>query len=283
MEQQAPCRLYVYLASDAPVAVVLVRGPSDWSRLSTWRTDTDTFEHGQWLRGRVYPRRCDVSPDGSLFAYFVHKATGGRDVQADSWAAVSRPPYFTALALWAVGTTYFAGGLFVDRKTLFMSWITDGAPDIGTLPGWLRMTKDLPHVPHTPEWTDQTVHLNRLLRDGWRPAGPLEEAKTTWERRQPHGDITLVRAPALNADLSTYGGRHVDDYAVQFLDGEVEVLGRATWADFDHAGRLLMARDGRIIEWQQGGELREIADFNGQEPFPEAPPAWARKWPSEKA
>ena len=52
-----PCRLFVFLARDAPLGLVLRRGPSDWFRLSLWRTDTDALEHGQWLRGRVYERR----------------------------------------------------------------------------------------------------------------------------------------------------------------------------------------------------------------------------------
>jgi hypothetical protein len=277
-DPESPCRLYVYLASDAPVAVVLRRGPSAWSRLSLWHTDTDTFEHGQWLHGRVYPRRCDLSPDGSLFAYFVHKATGGPEVQVDSWAAVSRPPYFTALALWPVGTTYFAGGFFVDDRALFMSWIT-ADPEIGALPLWLRMTTELPHVRRTPEWTDQTVHFNRLLRDGWTPGPSIDDPNATWERGQPGGDATLIMAPALDAGFSTYGGRHVDDYAVVSPGGETEVLGRATWADFDQRGRLLIAQDGCLRAWTTDGGLREIADFNDQSPETEPSPSWARTWP----
>ena len=68
------CRLFVYLARTAPVAAVLRRGPTDWARLSLWRTDTDTFEHGQWIKGRIYERRSDISSDGSLFAAFVPSA-----------------------------------------------------------------------------------------------------------------------------------------------------------------------------------------------------------------
>src|SRR2546423_531311 len=94
------CRLFVYLAREAPIAAVLRRGPTDWCRLSLWRTNLDTFEHGQWLKGRVYERRCDISADGSLFVAFVRQS-GGRDrggKSADTWVAISRPPYFTALA-----------------------------------------------------------------------------------------------------------------------------------------------------------------------------------------
>src|SRR5438067_8008216 len=107
----APCRLHVYLAQHAPVGVVLRRGPAAWARLSLWRTDSDTFEHGQWLHGRVYERRCDVSADGSLFVAFIRASAarpraGG---QADTWLAISRPPYFSALALWWIGGTYCTG------------------------------------------------------------------------------------------------------------------------------------------------------------------------------
>jgi hypothetical protein len=260
---------------------VLRRGPSAWSRLSLWHTDDDTFEHGQWLHGRVYPRRCDISPDGSLFAYFVHKATGGPDVSVDSWGAVCRPPFFTALALWPIGTTYCAGGLFVDNSTLFMSWITD-PPDLGTLPSWLALTKELPLTTRSSEWTDETVHFNRLLRDGWTPVPSVDDPKRTWEKRAPSGDFTLVRAPALDAGFAKYGGQLVDDYAMQLPGGDIEVIGRATWADFDQRGRLVVAQDGRLLEWQRGGVGREVADFNGQQVETEPSPSWARDWPTPR-
>lgn len=80
----APCRLYVFLARDAPIGVVLRRGPAAWVQLSVWHTDTDRFEHGQWFGGRVYERRCDVSADGALFVYFAHKSSGGATVSVDS-------------------------------------------------------------------------------------------------------------------------------------------------------------------------------------------------------
>jgi hypothetical protein len=88
-----PCRLSVYLAREAPVGVVLRRGPNDWTRLSLWHVDDDRFEHGQWIKGRVYERRSDIAPDGSLFAAFVRQS-GGRHgtAAADSQVAISRPP-----------------------------------------------------------------------------------------------------------------------------------------------------------------------------------------------
>jgi hypothetical protein len=117
----APCRLFVYLARDAPVAVVLRRGPTDWARLSLWHTDSDGFAHGQWLKGRVYERRSDLSADGSLFAAFVRQS-GGRDPRRDSWIAVSRPPFFSALAVWFVGGTSHTGAFFPARSALWLGF-----------------------------------------------------------------------------------------------------------------------------------------------------------------
>jgi hypothetical protein len=93
-------RLFVILARAAPVAVVLRRGPSKDVLLLRWDLATDSFEAGQWLSGRIYERRCDLSPSGERFIYFAanHRPPLG------TWTAVSRPPYFTALAAATSGS-----------------------------------------------------------------------------------------------------------------------------------------------------------------------------------
>ena len=55
---------------DAQVAVVFRRGPTKQVRMILWRLDSDELERGQWLAGRIYPERCDISPDGRLVIYF---------------------------------------------------------------------------------------------------------------------------------------------------------------------------------------------------------------------
>jgi hypothetical protein len=276
---EAPCRLTVYLARDAPIGVVLRRGPSAWVRLSLWRTDADTFEYGQWFRGRVYERRCDVSADGALFVYFARKSSGlaAQPYPHDTWAAVSRPPYFTALALWFVGGTYYTGGYFPAPRSL---WLGFGAapPDQGKVPRWLRMAAALPpYVDRTNNWTDRTVYINRLLRDGWEPVpdAPAE----TWQRRHPTEPLTLVMTET-GFDFHAYGGPYLTEYAVRTEPGAEPVpLGPATWADWDQQGRLVLARDGMLCEWQPPGPPRPIADFNDHTPEPAPAPIWAETWP----
>src|SRR5262245_12563305 len=67
---QAAARLWVLLAAREPIGVIFRRGPSKQVMLIKWNTQADTFELGQWLKGRVYERRSDVSPDGELLIYF---------------------------------------------------------------------------------------------------------------------------------------------------------------------------------------------------------------------
>lgn len=94
-QRDAHARLFVYFARDVPLGVVLRRGPTDWVQLSLWRTDTDTFTPGQWVKAHVYERRCDVSPDGTLFVYFTLKGrrhrSGDRGLQRSATGRGSVP------------------------------------------------------------------------------------------------------------------------------------------------------------------------------------------------
>lgn len=62
-------RLFVLIARRAPVAVVFRRGPSKRVLLVRSNLSEDSFEAGQWLKGRVYERRCDLSADGERLIF----------------------------------------------------------------------------------------------------------------------------------------------------------------------------------------------------------------------
>lgn len=274
-------RLFVYLAADAPIGVVLSRGPTDWAQLSLWHTDSDRVIGGQWIKGRVYERRSDLSPDGRLFVAFVRQS-GGREPQgADTWVAVSRPPYFSALALWFVGGTYHTGGFFPASDTLWAGYQETTPPDRGELPPWLaiREGRDIAYIDRTGEWPDRTVHFNRLLRDGWELL-EREPFQTIWRRRHPRAPFTLQMLHAFGHQRRQ-GGRYVVDYSVWDESEQRELpLGRATWADWDQRGRLVLSRDGQLLQGDvQTGRFEVIADFNGRAPDPQPAPEAALTWP----
>ena len=70
---KSPARLHAILARRGPNAVVFRRGPSDKVAVVGWDRSNDTFTLGQWLRGRIYPLRCDLSPKGEHLIYFAAK------------------------------------------------------------------------------------------------------------------------------------------------------------------------------------------------------------------
>ena len=132
------CRLFVIPARNVPVAAIFRRGPSRWCQVIRWDMDRDEFTNGAWFKGRIYERRCDLSPDGELLVYFCH---GGRmrPEYTDSWTAVSRLPWLYALALWPSGTTYGGGGRFVDNRRLILQNGKSQKPHPDHLPNGLDL------------------------------------------------------------------------------------------------------------------------------------------------
>src|SRR5947209_12822707 len=93
-----PARLHVLLAREAPYGVVIRRGPSRQVCTVGWDRQTDRFAVGQWLKGRIYERRCDLSPDGRFLLYFAMNGRWHSEAKG-AWTAISRAPYLKAIGL----------------------------------------------------------------------------------------------------------------------------------------------------------------------------------------
>lgn len=79
------------IARDAPVGAVIAAWSSRLSRMYRWDVENDTFEAGQFLKGRS--RVLAISPDGK---YVVYEA----DRMSITAIGVSHVPYFTAKAFF---------------------------------------------------------------------------------------------------------------------------------------------------------------------------------------
>jgi hypothetical protein len=130
-------RLDFVFASDAPVCVILRRGPSQWVHLLKWNTLDDTIEPGAWFRGRIYDDGCDLSPDGRLFVYFATQYGQTRDEgYSNAWTAVSKPPWLTALAMWPRDDTWGGRAYFADNTNVVID-----------CPHWERLIAHKNHPP----------------------------------------------------------------------------------------------------------------------------------------
>lgn len=160
--REASCRCYAIVAREAPVAIIFRRGPSAVVQLVKWNLEDDTFEEGQWFKGRIYERRADLSPSGKYLIYFAAKYRG----PMYSWTAVSKPPYLTAVALWEGMGAWGGGGLFDDDKNVQLnhSITRMKLSDTCELPASVNVT---PCGADSGSGEDSPVMDMRLERDGW--------------------------------------------------------------------------------------------------------------------
>src|SRR5262245_51228457 len=122
MKAKAAARLHVLLSRTETTAVVIRRGPSKLVCTFGWNRSDDTFVVGQWLRGRIYERRADVSPDGKYLIYFAMNGRWDSETKG-AWTGVSRAPYLKALVLLPKGDCWNGGGLFTGDHSY---WLNDG-------------------------------------------------------------------------------------------------------------------------------------------------------------
>jgi hypothetical protein len=189
MPHRFPPRLHAILASGAPLGVVFSRGPSKSVCTFLWDRKADRFELGQWLRGRIYERRADLSPDGRYLIYFAMNGRWSSETKG-SWTAISRAPWLKALVLLGKGDCWHGGGLFTSKSKY---WLNDG---YGHFP--VRDSREVQretHFEHANRYGGECpgVYYVRLQRDGWVLKDRLTEGATnSWtifEKQLPKGWI----------------------------------------------------------------------------------------------
>jgi len=247
--------------------------------MSKWNLKNDTFEHGQWFRGRVFDGTCDISPDGNYFIYGAYRENRGYIQDRDigwCWSAVSTPPYFTALALWGGSVNHGGGGRFLsDSQIAINVWSAPEngwqyLPTKGALP---RNVKVAPHELRATAHPDQDLWVHR----GWR----VEEGRTV-ARDNPKLDFMVLKKKLrLKGDNPVPGLSGHFQYYVETKTGPVG-LAEVTWADWDYRERLVFARGGKLFVADMaklGFEMAvELADFNDMAPEEILAPRWAKKW-----
>ena len=97
-ETSFPARLHILVPKEGENAIVIRRGPSKQTCILSWNTRTDEMSVSQWLKGRIYERRSDASPDGKYWIYFAMNGRWSSKAKG-SWSAIARAPWLKAIAL----------------------------------------------------------------------------------------------------------------------------------------------------------------------------------------
>lgn len=235
-----------------------------------WDTSKDSFEVGQWFKGRIYERRCDLSPNGDLLLYFA--ANYARPLR--SWSAISRPPFLSALALWPKGDGWGGGGHFLSKNNIALNHraaemkIADGYP----LP---RSLKIKPFGEYSGRGEDDPVWSTRLKRDGWTlinfPTTVDQDfqAKVTWELSPPitwrKPNPKWPKRYELEMSYAGIGERngawYMTEHSLVRDKTHFDKIGKSDWADWDRSGDLLFAMDGCLYRLGcENGVLKDLED-----------------------
>lgn len=276
-----PPRIFCIPALDAPIVPVLRRGPTAWYHVGRWDVERGTYEPGSWLRGTLYPQRCDLSPDGRWLAYLALKPGATWDV-GGTFIAISRLPWLTALAAWQTCGTWTLGLRFERDPQL---WAVDD-PSIGDLRQvrrrfGLRPNADVSFAVERPRgWTESSDTPPRGSTDPWEiRRGP----RITMEKGRPGGDGVVLRVRGTYAAFrqSMPGERRTVEYEIS--DGATRHrLEDVGWADWDSSGRLLVATTDGRIQIRDGDpatlHVEHEVDLSELAPTPAEPPSEARTW-----
>lgn len=299
----APARIYGIIAPKAKRVVLFRRGPSQHTLQLVWDLETDKVTPGQWIKGRVFVERSDVSPDGR---YLVTAISNYTRMQGDSplwfWTAISRPPYFTAIAFYESTGCYDGGGVWQSKTDV---WLNNF---IGC---WEETRGVKPPVKaqnmHSPESYGPVLWDQIMLKRGWQVEKRLEavfKERNGEDRRQ--AAIALGFDPSFVVDYPRRGAKLVqttwtrafksgsmscselrDRTVWKLFDPESSVVREWTaptdhpfWLEVDQNGWPIFSETGCLYRWTNfpHGEPTMVADLNHYTFEPVAPPAWATKW-----
>lgn len=243
MPRFAP-RIHVLLARDAPVGLVIRRGPSKCVATLLWDRRRDTFQWGQWLKGRIYERRCDLSPDGKFLLYFAMNGKWNTESRG-SWTAISRAPYLRAMAFFPKGNCWNGGGLWTGDNTYWLN-DCDGHTLSQDTAAVRRDRRFQPSENYGGECPG--VYYHRLLRDGWKLVERLPDcqwnAQDIFEKAIGAGwTLRKIAHSELNAPAGK--GCYWDEHALLAPDGTQIPCPDWEWADLDR----------KRLVWSVGGKL----------------------------
>jgi hypothetical protein len=242
---QYHARLHILLARDAKTGIIIRRGPSKLVCTIGWDRTNDTFQLGQWMRGRIQERHCDLSPDGVHFLYSGSNYRKDSDV-GGTWTAISRAPYIKAIGLWANGASY-GGGLFTSNSSFWIVKSLVGYEEKQFPEGFEEVRCDR----WFGGWGALTLELYsmRLERDGWFPVRRTDfskySAEVVFERPLSSG-WTLEKTAHRTEEALHRLGTHFDTHRLVHRENDIAVdCPDWEWADLD----------GERLVWSEHGFL----------------------------
>lgn len=275
MTETVPPRIYCIPATKAPIVAVFRRGPSSWSSVGCWDLDQSTFTSGAWLKGRIFPRRSDLSPDGRYLCYFAHNHQATWE-HGETYIAISKLPWLRALHAFGIGGTWTRGYYFTESRH-----------------GEDLVDVDLP-IPYGVSAIPIVQFANERRR-GWEetadspgrhPTDRWDEHRNVQLFKQQPGEHRVLYLQSLGRAGGEFGvDQAVDGMSVLYSlksNKGLEILDNLQWADWGVNGQLLVAtRSGKLQAqcFESGNpQVHFEIDLSLVDPHPVSAPPWAQTW-----
>ncbi len=146
-----------------------------------------------------------------------------------SWRpAISKPPYFTALALWPWLGSYFGGGFFESSTRL---WISTGSGEVKLHPNFEPCPLEVSTALKELSLRQRSIYQRRLLRRGWRclPNGEeqlIDYPVIDWDQRG-----RMVRVEGGKVFVAEFQeGKLIEQALIDLNAAEPEPLEAPPWA-----------------------------------------------------
>jgi hypothetical protein len=163
-------KLHILSRPSSKKALIIVKHPKLKTGFFGFDFSTHEVVEGQWLNGKVYERRSDLSHDGKYIIYFAAKFhLQGKNM---AFTALSKFPYFKAVDYHAKGHTWNGGGLFLSETEYLLN--ETYSSDEVTKNSLFKIKKGKLNNLTADEETEG-IYYPRLRRDGWKDEGETEE------------------------------------------------------------------------------------------------------------
>lgn len=245
-------RIRMAFAPNGKQSVILREGPSRRTRMLVWDTGNDQLTPGQWIHSKV--RHFAINSDGSLILCFVQSYRKKHNY--GTWVALSKPPWFSALAVWQIGDSWGGACRFVTDRKIFVEQGTNPIQFSGSLAKGMEWTSDRSLRPPEDSWGWQRDALNHSLfiKRSETHALELHYSDFKYQLYSPMGrDITPIETPS-----------HID------------------FADMDNQGRVVFTdKKGiiyRVTRKKEDIVVHQVFDLADMTPEPIKAPVAALRW-----
>lgn len=144
-------KIFVLVPSNSNQALILRRGPTASVGVYSWDLTNDHVIERQWLKGRIYEYRSDISPDGKYFIYSANKRGIG-------YTVISRSPWIKAISFWHnIGG--WGGGIFTNKKKYVLLDTSDYHAKF--------ISKEMIHDKSSWHLLGDGIYHARLLKNDW--------------------------------------------------------------------------------------------------------------------